>query len=154
MNNRLLERPFDGYIEALVIVYGQLMDTVRTTLRLNGHAFPFLAIHDALTHLLLVQFLLEELGSEFCVALAFDVLQCSQVIADGVLLFSEGLAEVLAQRDECRAHHTVRDDLVVVGLQQEENDAGSQHEVPFLHICTVSQHNERYTGCGRTLCAQ
>lgn len=40
---------------------------------------------------------------------------------------------MLPQRDERRAHDAVGDDLVVVRLEQEENDARGEDEIPLLY---------------------
>lgn len=64
--------------------------------------------------------------------MSFDVTKGSQVVADGVLLFSESIAEVFTQGNEGSTHDAVSDNLVVVCLEQEENDTGREDEVPLL----------------------
>lgn len=107
--------------------------TLPPTSSLDINPLPLLALRNTLPYLLLVQLLLIKLRRELRIALPLDILQRSQVIAESVFLLAQGLAQVLPERDECRAHHAVRDELVVVCLQQEENNPRREDEVPLLH---------------------
>ena len=101
-------------------------------LSLDVDTLTLLALRNAFFHLLLVHLLFVKLGGELSVALTFDITKSGQVVADGVLLFPECVTEMLAERNEGSSHDPVGDDLVVVGLEQEENDTRCEDKVPLL----------------------
>ena len=108
------------------------LETIGLHSRLNRHPFPLLALCDFLAHLFLVHFLLEELSCKLRIALTFDITKSGQVVADGVFLFTECVTEMFAEGNEGSSHDPVGDDLVVVGLEQEENDTRCEDKVPLL----------------------
>ena len=108
---------------------------VRSSSRLHIYPFALLvALRNLLAHLLLGERLvvLEELGRPPRVVLALHEAQRGEVVADRRLLSPQAVAQAPAERDERGAHHAVRDDLVVVGLEQEENDTRCEDKVPLL----------------------
>ena len=104
--------------------------------RFHIHPLALLtALGDLLAHLLLRELLvlLKELSCAACIVLLLDEAQRSEVVSDRLLLPAQTLPQVATERDERGAHDPVGNDLVVVRLEQEEDDARRENDVPLLY---------------------
>jgi hypothetical protein len=101
-------------------------------LSLHAHSLPLLALRNPRPNLLLIQLLLVELCGPLRVVLPPDVLECSEIVPNCVLLASQGSPKVLAQGNERETHDTVRDNLMMVHPEKEEKDASNKRDVPLL----------------------
>lgn len=94
-----------------------------TLSRFYANSLPLLALGNLLAYFLLIKFFFEELCCTLRVVLTLDISKGCKIVAHCVLLLAESITKVLPQRDERGAHDPVRDDLVVVCLQKEEDNA-------------------------------
>lgn len=57
-----------------------------------------------------------ELCDSVCFVFPADVIEGCEVVANGVFLSAESVAEMLAKWYQCRSHDAISDDLVMVGF--------------------------------------
>lgn len=101
---------------------------------LHGDSFSLLTLRNILAHCLLVHpHFLKELRRSLGVVLPLDILESREIVHNSILLLTKRFAEVFAQWNERSTHDTVGNNLVIVCLEQEEDDAGCEDDVPLLY---------------------